>query len=73
MHFDHLQIVRARKLLGMTQVEVAARAGVRQEIVSRVEMGRNQSARTFKKLAKALKLKMEDLLVEDEEPVGSRR
>lgn len=57
----------------MTQVEVAARAGVRQEIVSRVEMGRNQSARTFKKLAKALKLKMEDLLVEDEEPVGSRR
>jgi transcriptional regulator with XRE-family HTH domain len=63
--FDYLAIKKKRLLLGLSQEEVATKAGVTQEIVSQVERGLNQSARTFKKLAKALKLEMEDLLFED--------
>ena len=67
MRFDHRQVLKRRKLLALSQEEVAQKAGLTQEIVSRVELGRNQSSRTFKKLCKALGLKLEDLLIEDEE------
>lgn len=74
MRFDHRQILRQRKLLGWTQEDLAGRSGVSQEIISRVERGLNQSAKTFKQLAKPLRLRMEDLLIEDApEPVGARR
>jgi transcriptional regulator with XRE-family HTH domain len=65
MRFDHLQILRKRKLLGWSQQVLAQRSGIAQTVISRVERGENQSPKTYKKLAKALDLKMDDLLVDD--------
>jgi transcriptional regulator with XRE-family HTH domain len=69
MRFDHVSIKRQRLLLGLSQNDVAEKSGVLQVSISQIERGVNQSAKAIKKVAKVLKLRMEDLLVlEDEKP-----
>ncbi|HUY37164.1 MAG TPA: helix-turn-helix transcriptional regulator [Pirellulales bacterium] len=49
-------ILRARRKLGLSQVELARRAGIRPETLNRIEHGRNKpSVPTIAKLDRALK------------------
>ena len=49
------KMIRARKMLGWSQVELARRAGVRPETVNRIEQAkRSPSLATFDKLYRAL-------------------
>jgi transcriptional regulator with XRE-family HTH domain len=51
------QIARRRQDAGWTQAELAKRAGVRQETVSRIESGKNApNVNTVDKLDQALKM-----------------
>src|SRR5438132_491700 len=48
-------ILRARRKLGLSQVELARRAGIRAETLNRIEQGRNKpSVPTIAKLDRAL-------------------
>ena len=49
-------ILRARRKLGLSQVELARRAGIRPETLNRIEQGRNKpSVPTIAKLDRALR------------------
>ena len=49
------QIIRGRKAVGWTQAELAARAGVRQETISRIETGKHSPGlKTMAKIERAL-------------------
>jgi DNA-binding XRE family transcriptional regulator len=49
------QVIRGRKAAGWTQVELAARAGVRQETISRIETGKHSPGlKTMAKIDRAL-------------------
>jgi ribosome-binding protein aMBF1 (putative translation factor) len=49
-------IIRERKALGLTQAELAERAGLRQETLSRLESGKHSpTVRTVEKIDRALK------------------
>ena len=52
----------ARKAAGMTQAELAEKAGVLQKDVSRWENGLEPRALTLKRLAQALGCSMDDLV-----------
>ena len=50
------QVIRARKAVGWTQAELAGRAGVRQETISRIETGKHSPGlKTMAKIDRALK------------------
>jgi ribosome-binding protein aMBF1 (putative translation factor) len=50
------EILRARRKLGLSQVELARRAGIRPETLKRIEQGRNKpSVPTIVKIDRALK------------------
>jgi DNA-binding XRE family transcriptional regulator len=50
------QLIRGRKAAGWTQAELAAKAGVRQETISRIETGKHSpDLRTMAKIDQALK------------------
>src|SRR6266404_3168526 len=50
------QVIRGRKAAGWTQAELAARAGVRQETISRIETGKHSPGlKTMGKINLALK------------------
>ena len=50
------QVIRGRKAAGWTQAELAARAGIRQETVSRIETGKHSPGlKTMAKIDQALK------------------
>jgi DNA-binding XRE family transcriptional regulator len=50
------QIIRGRKAAGWTQAELATRAGVRQETISRIETGKHSPGlKTMAKIDRALK------------------
>lgn len=50
------QVIRARHAAGWTQAELAARAGVRQETISRIETGKHSAGlKTMAKIDRALK------------------
>ena len=50
------QIIRGRKAAGWTQAELAAKAGVRQETISRIETGKHSPGlKTMAKIDRALK------------------
>ncbi len=50
------QIIRGRKAAAWTQAELAARAGVRQETISRIETGKHSPGlKTMAKIDRALK------------------
>jgi len=50
------QIIRARKAAGWTQVDLASRAGVRQETISRIETGKHSPGlKTMEKIDRALR------------------
>jgi DNA-binding XRE family transcriptional regulator len=50
------QVIRGRKTAGWTQAELAARAGVRQETISRIETGKHSPGlKTMAKIDQALK------------------
>ena len=50
------QVIRGRKAAGWTQAELAARAGVRQETISRIETGKHSPGlKTLAKIDGALK------------------
>ncbi|GAA0503376.1 helix-turn-helix transcriptional regulator [Microbacterium aurantiacum] len=53
------EIRRARNQQGMTQTELAVKAGVSRPTVARVELGTPISTTTLAKVAKALRLKVE--------------
>ena len=49
-------ILRARRKLGLSQVELARRAGIRPETLNRIELGKNKpSVPTIAKIDRALK------------------
>lgn len=49
-------ILRARRKLGLTQADLARRAGIRPETLNRIELGRSKpSVPTIAKIEKALK------------------
>jgi DNA-binding XRE family transcriptional regulator len=49
-------ILRARRKLGLSQAELARRAGIRPETLNRIELGRNRpSVPTIAKIDKALR------------------
>ncbi len=49
------QIIRGRKAAGLTQAELAARAGIRQETISRIETGKHSAGlKTMAKIDRAL-------------------
>ncbi len=62
-------IRQARKAKGLTQLQLADRAGTVQSVVAELEKGTRTSAslRTVKGLAAALDLKVDDLLSECQE------
>src|SRR5260370_16145877 len=50
------QVIRGRKAAGWTQAVLAARAGVRQETISRIETGKHSPGlKTMAKIDRALK------------------
>ena len=50
------QIIRGRKAAGWTQAELAAKAGVRQETISRIETGKHSPGlKTMAKIDRALR------------------
>ena len=50
------QIIRGRKAAGWTQAELATRAGVRQETISRIETGKHSPGlKTMAKIDRALR------------------
>jgi DNA-binding XRE family transcriptional regulator len=50
------QVIRGRKAAGWTQAELAARAGVRPETISRIETGKHSAGvQTMAKIDRALK------------------
>ncbi len=50
------QVIRARKAVGWTQAELAGKAGVRQETISRIETGKHSAGlKTMAKIDGALK------------------
>ena len=54
-------ILRARRKLGLSQVELARRAGIRPETLNRIEQGRNKpSVPTIAKIDRALKAAEKD-------------
>ncbi len=53
-------ILRARRKLGLSQAELARRAGIRPETLNRIEQGRNKpSVPTIAKIDRALKAAMD--------------
>ncbi|WP_456370094.1 helix-turn-helix domain-containing protein [Thermodesulfatator atlanticus] len=54
-----------RKYLGLTQKELAKRAGVTQAAISQLERSENHRTETLEKIAKAMGLKVEQLIDED--------
>ena len=50
------EIIRARRKLGLTQAELARRAGIRAETLNRIEQGKHSpNLRTMQKIDRALK------------------
>ncbi len=50
------EIIRARRKLGLTQAELARRAGIRAETLNRIEQGKHSpTLRTMQKIDRALK------------------
>ena len=50
------EIIRARRQLGLTQAELAQRAGIRVETLNRIELGKHSpNMRTMQKIDRALK------------------
>jgi transcriptional regulator with XRE-family HTH domain len=58
-----MRLKKLRQAQAMTQEQLAARAGVTREYIARLEAGRyDPSLSTIERLAKALKVKVADLL-----------
>jgi transcriptional regulator with XRE-family HTH domain len=65
MKYETIILQRKRLLNGWSQKHLAALAGVDTSTVGRVERGENQSPKTVKRLADALGVEMDELVVED--------
>lgn len=66
MRYDIKKLKRARLVLGWDQTTVAYKAGVSVATVNRMERHRTYSPETIRKIAGALKVRMKDLVVDDE-------
>lgn len=63
---------KLRVLAGLSQPELHQRSGVAQNTISELERGaRTARPATLRKLAEALEVEVEDLILEDETPKGS--
>ena len=68
MQTDGSEIIRRRELLGMRQVDLAAKSGVKAPWLSRIERGaHNGSPPALKKIADALGCEIADLLVKEDQ------
>ncbi len=65
MKIDTQKIEKRRFLSGWSKSELARRAGVDQSTVGRVERGETLKPDTIKRIAEALQLTVEDLLIEE--------
>ncbi|AQQ71898.1 anaerobic benzoate catabolism transcriptional regulator [Limihaloglobus sulfuriphilus] len=67
MVVDDMSIIKAwRKYLGLTQKNVAAKAGISQSALAQIERaGQNPHRNTLVKLAKAMNLQLEQLDLEE--------
>jgi transcriptional regulator with XRE-family HTH domain len=67
------EILKARAEAGLTQAEVAARAGTTQSAIARLESGARRhspSIATLQRYARALGYRIEVKLVKQERPIG---
>jgi ribosome-binding protein aMBF1 (putative translation factor) len=67
MRYDIQKLERARILKGWNKAFLAKIIEVDPAVIGRVEKGENTNVVTVKKMADALGLTMEDLLIEDED------
>ena len=65
-----LKIFRMREEMGLSQKEVARRAKITQQQLSRLENGNNCNLTTFLKVCRALDMEIEVERAKDKEPVG---
>lgn len=72
MRYDISKLLKKRLEKGLSQADVARGIGMSQSMVHYVEKGA-QNPKTIKKMAEFLKIRMEDLVIEKDTPVGSRR
>lgn len=68
-----MKVKMLRESLGMSQKELAERAGIAQSTVHYIESGGNYTHKTLQKLAAALGVSVADLLDEPQAPPPPRR
>jgi transcriptional regulator with XRE-family HTH domain len=66
MKYDATKVKRARLTKGWTQERLASIADVKQATISNIEAGKTNSPSTWKRVADALGLELEGLIVEGE-------
>ncbi len=69
--FNYKAVARNREKLGMSQSKLHELTGIRIENISRIENGKqmNPTLFTLETLAKALQIKVSDLITQDKQPV----
>lgn len=67
MPYDFKQLKAGRERLGLTQTELADILGLTKQALSYIEHGLRQSPPTIKAYADAVRVRMKDIVISDEE------